>query len=122
MTESCCLQERYVWLFAEEHGSAELGTEVVLGPSGRVVADKPFFVTSDGMGVFVAERVETSAAGGHVQERVEVMEAMILPSRGTMTPLLPRISSPDRTRFETLSEGECSTRTNPKSVHRIQPT
>ena len=50
MTESCCLQERYVWLFAKEHGSAELGTEVVLGPSGRVGADKPVFVTSDGMG------------------------------------------------------------------------
>ena len=49
-----------------------LGTEVVLCLSSRVVGDRAFFVTNDGM-VLVAERVDTSAAVGYVQERVDVM-------------------------------------------------
>ena len=47
--------------------------------------DRAFFVTSEGM-VFVAEMVETSTADSCVQERVEVMETMIRPHCGTMTP------------------------------------
>ena len=39
--------EGHLWLLAKESGGAKLGTEVVLGPSSRVVGDRAFFVIGD---------------------------------------------------------------------------
>ena len=53
-----------------ECGDAKLDTDVVVGPSSRVVGDRACVVTNDGI-VWVAE---LSAAGRHVLDRVEIME------------------------------------------------
>ena len=70
--------EESVWLFADAYCSAILGTEVVLYPSSRVVGDCASFEASDGM-IFVAESVETFAAGSYAQGRgtIEIAEPRV---------------------------------------------